>query len=207
MPERELVIVYFDYLCPFAWRASELAEMIAEPLGLVFEWRHFSLYQNNYCGGDGWQLWNDRLDEQSENGNKGLLPFLASCAARKQGKPLHNAFRHALLRARHRDHRPYGRDTVLEVAYSAGLELPRFLSDLADPEARTVLAHEHYRAKALDIFGTPTFQFASGHIAYFRFTLLPRTPEEGVRLFSDYRRFLESYPYVETVKRPRVQGN
>lgn len=201
------MIVYFDYLCPFAWRASELAEMIAEPLGLVFEWRHFSLYQSNYGGGDGWQLWNDRLDEQSESGHKGLLPFLASCAARKQGRSEHDAFRRTLLRARHCDHRPYARDTVLEVAVAAGLELPRFLSDLADPEARTTLAHEHYRAKALDIFGTPTFQFESGHIAYFRFRLLPRDPAEGVRLFSDCRRFLETYPYVETVKRPRARGN
>lgn len=207
MPEKELVIVYFDYLCPFAWRASELAEMIAEPLGLVFEWRHFSLYQSNYGGGDSWQLWNDRLDEQSESGHKGLLPFLASCAARKQGRSEHDAFRRTLLRARHCDHRPYARDTVLEVAVAAGLELPRFLSDLADPEARTTLAHEHYRAKALDIFGTPTFQFESGHIAYFRFRLLPRDPAEGVRLFSDCRRFLETYPYVETVKRPRARGN
>jgi hypothetical protein len=181
--------------------------MIAEPLQLDFEWRHFSLYQSNYNGGDGWQLWNDRLDDHSENGSKGLLPFLASCAARKQGKVRHNAFRHALLRARHRDHKPYARDTVLEVAAAAGLDLPQFLSDLADPEARTVLAHEHYRAKALDIFGTPTFQFESGHIAYFRFKLLPRDPDEAVRLFCDYRRFLETYPYVETVKRPRARGN
>lgn len=30
------VIAYFDYLCPFAWRGAEVAQQVAEPLGLTF---------------------------------------------------------------------------------------------------------------------------------------------------------------------------
>ena len=44
---------------------------------------------------------------ESDNGSKGLLPFLASCAARKQGPELHNLFRMELMRARYREHKPY----------------------------------------------------------------------------------------------------
>jgi predicted DsbA family dithiol-disulfide isomerase len=204
---QELVAVYFDYLCPFSWRAAEVVEWVALPLGLSFEWRHFSLFQSNADPRERWQLWNERLDPDDASGGSGLLPFLASQAARKQGERGYHAFRLELLRARHRDHRPMTRTTIDEVASCAGLHLPKFRDDLSNPECRTVLAQEHYRAAALDIFGTPTFAFPNGHLAYFRIRELPRERDEALRLFSDYRHLLESYPYLETVKRPRPKGN
>lgn len=203
----ERVTVFFDYLCPFAWRGAEVAEMVAEPLGLHFEWHHFSLVQSNYGRDNGWQLWNEKIDDADESGGKGLLPFLASCAARRQGREKHDRFRLELLRARHQHNRSLTRRAILQVAEGAGLHMPTFLSDLANPECRTLLAQEHHQAVALDVFGTPTFHFSSGHIAYLRIRELPLDSEEAVRLFSDYRRLLECYPYLETVKRPRCRCN
>lgn len=215
----EVVHVYFDYLCPFAWRGAELAEQVAGPLGLQFVWHHFSLYQSNYQGHDGWQLWNDRLEPGSghasgyssghdaDAGNKGLLPFLASCAARQQGAEPWAGFRLGLMRARYCDHRPLVGKTIFSVAAEAGLDLARFEHDLNDPECRTRLAHEHHRAKAQDVFGTPTYRFENGHMAYLRIKELPKSQDEAVSLFSDYRRMLECYPYLETLKRPRARCN
>jgi predicted DsbA family dithiol-disulfide isomerase len=203
----EVVAVYFDYLCPFAWRGAEVAEVVAEELGLEFSWKHFSLYQSNYQGTDGWQLWNDKIDPEDESGGRGLLPFLASCAARRQGVAMHHRFRLAAMRAHHCERRPYTRETIFEVAEIVGLHLPKFEHDLADPECRTALAHEHYRAKTLNVFGTPTFHFSSGHLAYFRVRELPSGRAEALALFQDFRGMLERYPYLETVKRPRPQGN
>lgn len=208
----EVVTVYFDYVCPYAWRGAELAELVQDPLGLTFEWQHFSLYQSNYGdalkdGGGGWQLWNERLTEGDEGGNKGLLPFMASCAARRQGRELHSRFRLELMRARHRDHQPFSRKTLLSVANAVGLDACRFESDMANPECRTVLAQEHFRAASLDVFGTPTFRFAGGHTAYLRLKALPSSTEEALELFCSYRRLLERYPYLETIKRPRPKGN
>jgi predicted DsbA family dithiol-disulfide isomerase len=203
----EVVHVYFDYLCPFAWRGAELAEQVAEPLGLSFEWHHFSLYQSLYSGGDYWQLWNDRLELESDSGCRGLLPFLASCAARKQGKACFDRFRLGLMRARYGEHRPLSYATILAVAEGVGLELYRFKHDLSDPERRTELAHEHYRATALEILSTPTYRFENGHLAHLRLKDLPRSQDEAVRLFSDYRRLLECYPYIETIQRPRAKVN
>ena len=203
----EVVTVYYDYVCPFAWRGAELAEQIAPVLGLTFEWRHFSLYQNNYAGGNGWQLWNQKLSFDDEGGDKGLLPFMASCAARRQGGDKHAVFRLELMRARHRDHKPFLLKTMLEAAEVAALDLPRFESDLANPECRTVLAHEHHHAVSQNIFGTPTFSFESGHTAYFRLKALPGSDEEAAELFASYRGLLEHYPYLETIKRPRPKGN
>lgn len=203
----EVVTVYYDYVCPFAWRGAELAEQVSPALGLTFTWRHFSLYQNNYEGADGWQLWNQKLSFGDHGGDKGLLPFLASCAARRQGLEKHACFRLETMRARHRDHRPLNLQTLNEVAERVGLDMTRFESDLLNPECRTVLAHEHHFAVSQNVFGTPTFSFEDGHTAYFRLKELPRGPDEAVELFLCYRRLLERYPYVETIKRPRVRGN
>ena len=202
----ETVRVYFDYLCPYAWRGAELASVVSQERNLTFEWQHFSLMQARRQG-NGWQLWNEHLDPEDEYGCNGLLPFLASCAVRRQGAEQHGAFLLALLRARHRDHRPYKRETIFEVAEEVGLHMPCFEDDLADPECRTRLAHEHFRAVALDVFGTPTFEFSSGHLAYLRIRELPADSSEALRLFDNYRGLLESFPYLETVRRPRPKGN
>jgi len=204
---RETVTVYFDYLCPFAWRGAEVAEIVARELDIDFVWRHFSLYQSNYQGDKYWQVWNETIDPDDENGSKGLLPFLASCAARHQGKEAHEAFRIGVMRARYKDNKPFNLKTVRSVAETAGLHLPSFEQDLANPECRTMLAKEHFEAANLNVFGTPTFQFSSGHIAYFRISQLPTSPREAVALFLSYKELLETYPYLETVKRPREKGN
>lgn len=203
----EKVTVYFDYLCPFAWRAAEVTEQVREVLGLTFDWHHFSLYQNNYAGGNGWQLWNEKIDLADEAGTKGLLPFLASCAARRQGEGKFDAFRLAVMRKRHVDCAALTTPVLMETAEQVGLHMPQFEADLKNPECRTLLARDHHRAEALDVFGTPTFQFESGHIAYLRIAQLPQTAEESVQLFSDYRNMLETYPYLETIKRPRKKRN
>jgi predicted DsbA family dithiol-disulfide isomerase len=203
----ETVTVFFDYLCPFAWRAAELAERVAAPLDLRFAWSHFSLYQSNHPAGDGWQLWNQRVDPNDPTGGKGLLAFLASTAARRQGPEAFDAFRLALLRARHRDHRPLDRPTVVDVAAGAGLHMACFERELADPEGRTQLAKEHHEAAALHVFGTPTLRFPSGDTAYLRLKQLPEDGEASLELFRRVRAMLADYPYLETLKRPRHAGN
>lgn len=207
----ESVTVYFDYLCPFSWRVAELLEMVAEPLDLHCDWKHFSLYQSNYKGNKNWQLWNDKLDTASDNGSKGLLPFLASHAAKRQGEDKFQAFRLGLLRACHRDHQPLRKDTIWQVAERVGLHMPTFASDLDDPECRTAFAHEHMQAAALDLFGTPTLRFRQGygsdHIAYLRIREVPVSLEEAVDLFQTYQQLLCRYPYLETIRRPRPRNN
>lgn len=205
---RETVVAYFDYLCPYAWRGAELAEMVAEPLGLRFEWRHFSLIQaNRVAAGVHGQVWNERIDPDDASGGLGLRAFLASCAARHQGPDAFDRYRLALLRARHQGGAPFTEATLRDVAVEVGLYLARFERDLADPELRTCLAQEHCRAAALDVVGTPTFAFADGALADLRVKALPVDPDEAVRLFCAYRDLLHEFPYLETVRRPRPPRN
>lgn len=204
MPEQ--VRVYVDYLCPYAWRGAEVASVVARARGVEFECCHYSLVQARRQA-SGWQLWNEPLDPSDEYGCEGLMPFLASCAVRRQGADKHGAFMLELLRARHRDHKPFDERTMFEVAEEVGLHMACFENDLADPEWRTHLAHEHYRAVAADVFGTPTFQFQSGDLAYLRIREVPSSDDEALLLFDEYRKMLDMFPYLETVRRPRPKGN
>jgi len=203
----EVVTVFFDFLCPYAWRAAELADAVANKLGTRFDWSHFSLYQANHKGDDGWQLWNEPLKEKSHSGTRGLLPFLASTAAKRQGADLHDAFRIHLLRLRHVEHQPYHKETILTAAESAGLHLATFERDLDDPEMRTTLAQDHHRAANLQVVATPTLRFESGDTAYLRLAEVPSDADEAVKLFERIRDLLTDYPYIETIRRPRHSGN
>lgn len=204
---RSHVIVYFDYLCPYAWRGAELAELVTGHTDFTFEWRLFSLVQSNSTD-PGFQIWNEPLDSADPSGSRGLLPFLASLAARRQGREAEDSFRLALQRARFQEHGTYGLDGIMEAAAAGGLDLPRFRNDLDDPELRTQLAQEHHEAACGNVFGTPTFRFTdTGDTAYLRLRELPRDAAEAVELFERYRSLLSDYPYLETVKRPRNGGN
>ena len=193
------VTVYYDYLCPFAYRGMELAEQVAGPLDVAFDWRHFSLYQSNYKGEDGWQLSEDALQMGAEDGGKGLLPFLASHAARDLGDA--DAFRLELARAHHVDGEPYTLQTILNVAKKVGIDADALEEKLQDPDLRHALAEEHAEAAANHVTGTPTFRFASGDQSYFRMADLPTTQEDAVKLFSTYRTMLTEFPFVQNVKR------
>jgi len=204
---RSDVIVYFDYLCPYAWRGAELAELVTGQTGLIFEWRLFSLVQSNSTEPD-YQIWNDRVDDTDPSGNRGLLPFLASLAARRQGRDAEDAFRLTLQRARFKDHATYGLQDIMKAAEACGLAADRFRHDLDDPELRTQLAQEHHQAACANVFGTPTFRFKdTGDTAYLRLRELPHDAAEAVELFGRHRSLLSDYPYLETVKRPRNGSN
>lgn len=214
MPRR--VIVYFDYMCPFSWRLAELVAMIEDDIDLIFEWRHFSIFQHDHdarrqlLGGNGkpgWQLWNERIESGDGTGCKGLLPFLASQAARRQGPDAFKRFRLGLQRAAHRDYLPLDRETIVAVAVSADLHLPTFLDDLDNPESRTVLAQEHMGAVTVDVVSTPTVVFPGTHVAHVKLQQLPLNAAEAASLFQDTRQLLERYPFLYAVTRPLGKGN
>ncbi|MDW8426108.1 MAG: DsbA family protein [Meiothermus sp.] len=200
-------LVYLDYLCPFAWRGLELAAVVAPQLGLDLELRHFSLEQGNHPANAGLPrqapAW--KLVEQPLDGPKSLRAFLASHAARQQGKAAHLRFALELFRLRHQERRMLGDDqTLVEAVGRAGLDLERFLADLEDEEERrSELARDLEEAAERAVFGTPTFVLPSGDAAYFRFTELTTEPELAVPLWELFTAVLHNGAHVETIKRPR----
>ncbi|HKV88461.1 MAG TPA: DsbA family protein [Candidatus Dormibacteraeota bacterium] len=191
--------VFFDFLCPFVYRASVLLENVArsESRRLRVNWRYFSLTQVN-SKDDGWTVWAAPAGERV----RGRLAFRAAEAARRQDafEPL----RTAMLLARHRDRLDIDDDEVVDrVAAEAGLDLHRFRTDMADPAILERLAADHTEAvTALGVFGTPTFVFANGESAYVRLSSPIEAPEAD-EVFERLVSVASLEPSILEIKRPR----
>lgn len=204
--------LYFDFLCPYAWRGTELAYVLQE-CGEPFRLRHFSLVQGNHPENkdqDTVQCW---LSDQplDAEGGKGYLKyqraslnaFLAARAAYRQGEDRSWAFTLALFRLHHEDGRELDEAAFQDAAQQAGLDLEQWRKDRQDEAAlRRELREDLEASAALGIFGTPTFVLSSGDVAYFKFEGLTRDPHAAQNLWGLFTGTLHSEAQVATIRRP-----
>jgi predicted DsbA family dithiol-disulfide isomerase len=188
--------LYFDYLCPFVYRASLLLTNVAADRSPDVSWRYFSLTQVN-SKEDGWTVW----DAPPTDRVRGRLAFTAAEAARRQGR--FEVFHRALLAARHQARLDIDDVRVIEqVADDSGLDLERFRRDIDDPSIMQALARDHMHAVATHgVFGTPTFVFPNGASAYIRLAEAPAGPE-AVDLYDKLVAMAADETRVLEIKRP-----
>lgn len=206
-----MLTVYFDFLCPYAWRGVELLSS----LGIEFEPVHYSLVQGNHSDNKGlpranpvWKLVEQPLETEDANQRESLLAFIASHAAAQQGSALRLAFILELFRLRHRDVKPLDPATILAAATLAKLDLERFVADQRDEAARRAeLNRDLERAGQLGVFGTPTIELESGAAAYYRFATLPETSEAKLEAWKLYQTVLSSDATIETIKRTKPSSS
>jgi predicted DsbA family dithiol-disulfide isomerase len=196
-PEVIELEVFYDYLCPFVYRASVLLENVGRSRKLKVNWRYFSLTQVN-AKDDGWTVWDAPASERVQ----GRLAFAAAEAARRQGR--FEEFHMPLLQARHRDRLDIDHVEVVEqVAVDSGLDLERFRKDLSDPEILASLERDHLRARLEHgVFGTPTFVFPGGAAAYVRLAEAPEVAD-ATRVFDRVLSVAAAEPSILEIKRPR----
>lgn len=191
--------VFYDYFCPFVYRASVLLQNLghAEARRVDVTWRYFSLTQVN-SKDDGWTVWEAPEAEHV----RGRLAFKAAEAARRQDR--FDALHPLLLQARHRHRLDIDDLGVVErVAEDAGLDLERFRADVADPEVLGGLARDHQHAVSeLGVFGTPTFVFPDGASAYVRLAVEPDVENAG-RIFRRLISIAADESAILEIKRPR----
>ena len=188
--------LYYDYLCPFVYRASLLLASVAGERPIDIRWRYFSLAQVN-SKEDGWTAWGAPTAEKV----RGRLAFKAAEAARRQDR--FDPFHANLLAARHQDRLDIEDAKVVdEIAKESGLELERFRGDLADPDILKALARDHkYAVATHGVFGTPTFVFPNGASAYIRLAEAP-TGAGALQLFDSLLAIAADEPRVLEIKRP-----
>lgn len=195
--------IYFDYLCPYVYRAAVWLQRVKAGIGpkLTIDWKYFSLEQVNSQQGPQWKIW-----EQPENySSRGLSAFRAAEAARRQGEAVFSAFHIALLRAKHEQ----GRDiadmsTLTEVAESVDLEMAQFQKDFGDRRLLAKLAEDHtFAVETLGIFGTPTLVFPERQAIFLKMSS-PPPPEESLSVFAELRYLAEQRRYIQEIKRPQL---
>ncbi len=194
------IVVYFDYLCPYAWRGAEFAKMIEKPLGLSFDWRHYSLYQGNYKGDDGWQLWEDAVEADSKDGSKGLIPFLASHYVKENMPEQYDDFRLNLQRLAHKDSQGFSLSVIKAALKAVGISED---IEFDTGAIRNSLKAAHEEAVSKNVVATPTFFLDESNASYFRIGQVPSSEKEAVELYQHYFELLTKYPYVETLRRPK----
>jgi len=191
--------VFYDYMCPFVYRASVLLQNVGRSPNprLNVTWRYFSLTQVN-SKDDGWTVW----DAPESEVVRGRLAFKAAEAARRQSR--FDDFHMPLLEARHRDRLDIDQFEVVErVAIDCGLDIKRFRKDLADPGILEALARDHRQAVSVHgVFGTPTLVFPDGAAAYVRLAEAP-DPAESNRVFERLLSIAAGEPSILELKRPR----
>ncbi len=190
--------VFYDYLCPFVYRAAGLIATVRRSghRPLEVRWRYFSLTQVN-TKNDGWTVWGAPAAEAVP----GRTAFKAAEAARRQGR--FEEIHMPLLLARHRDRLDIDDPAVVEqVASEAGLDLGRFRADVADPGILGALERDHTEAtRRLGVFGTPTFVFADGASAYVRLSE-PVEAAGALELFDHLFAIAAAEPRILEIKRP-----
>jgi len=195
------VDVFFDFLCPYVYRAAVWLQKVKEDMGekLSINWKYFSLEQVNNQNGPNWKLWEQPEDYPS----RGRRAFLAAESARCQGEAAFNRFRMALLRTKHEQSRDIADvNTLIEVAESSGLEMPQFQEGLSNPQLLSKLAENHTLAvETLGVFGTPTLVFPEGQAVFLKMIPAP-PPEECLQLFTEILHLAEQRQYIHEIKRP-----
>ena len=195
-PPRRLDIFY-DYLCPFVYRASVLLQHVKDSgeRTLDIRWRYFSLIQVN-SKVEGFTVW-----DASDSEARGRLAFKAAEAARRQGG--FDDFHMALLRARHEQRTDIDDAAVVErIAEESGLDIERFRNDIADPQIVSALERDHRSAVAdYGVFGTPTLVFGAGGAAYVRLSE-PPDASDSVAIFDRLISIGAEEPRILEIKRP-----
>jgi 2-hydroxychromene-2-carboxylate isomerase len=191
--------VFFDYQCPYVYRASLLLDAVrGAGRELDVRWRYFSLTQVN-SKDDGWTVWDAPRSEPV----KGRLAFAAAESARRQNRfeELHRA----LLDARHRDRLDLDDLAVVDAAAErAGLDLGRLRADVADPSILETLSADHrHAAGELGVFGTPTFVFEHGQSAYVRLAAPSPDGNATLEVFDRLLAVAAGEPRIIEIKRPR----
>lgn len=203
--------LYFDFLCPYAWRGVELANVLKAE-GEAFRLRHFSLVQGNHpdnaaaksAGDVIWWLSDQPAGEGSAHQQGSLGAFLAHTAAARQGEEASWAFTLALLRRRHEQGQALDEAAIQGAAEDAGLDPAQFAADRHDDAGlRAALRRELADAADLGVFGTPTFVLEDGAAAYYRFENLTRDPQTARAWWDLYRTVLSDDAGIATIKRAR----
>ncbi len=199
------VTFYFDFLCPFAYRASLWMDEVQQSLGerLSIDWRYFSLEQINNKAGEEWKIWEQAADYTPQNGrteSRSLLAFWAAEAARRQGEPAFTSFRRAVYRARHEDKIAFAvREDFLPFAEHAGLDMGRFANDFQDRSLLDALRNDHETARAkYKAFGVPTIAFDDDNAFYLKIGQVPPSAD-ALPLFEELRQSLTSRRWLSEI--------
>ena len=191
--------VFVDYACPFVYGSSFWLDAVRRKSDykLKITWKFFPLEQINHPDGPDSRFYATPAGERS----KGLLAMRGAIAARNQGADAFNAFHLTYLKMKHVEKLGHGRKSViLDAAKRCDLDMRRFEQDLDDVGALEIIGRDYEEARALGVFGTPTYVFPDGTNSYLQ--LYPPPPDrDAVAFFDEFIQLTRKKPWFREFKR------
>jgi protein-disulfide isomerase-like protein with CxxC motif len=108
----------------------------------------------------------------------------------------------AVLHAKHVEREDIRtRESVIDIATAAGIDVEKFTSVLDDPATLAQIGVDHEDALEHGVFGTPTFVFEDGTSAFLKMFTPPE--DEAMSAFKDFMGIASSRKYFGELKRPQ----
>ncbi len=208
------ITVFYDYLCPYAFRISRLITEIEQTRPHVTTtWRFFSIEQINaqeYGRDENWNLWEQPLNYPQlwrSRRRRGLIPFLMTHAVQAQNPALLPIFRLAVFDAFHNDHADISSpEVLLALAGQCGLNVDALRSAWDTEAARLRLRDDMEAGWAEGVFGVPTLSINDGEATYLRLAEYPTDPAVRQTLFDELVHTLLQRPCLLELKRASAAG-
>jgi len=178
------VEVFFDYTCGFSYRAEHWLDAVSTTEVL---WRPFSLLEQNRH--DGVTV----FDQPELADNVSLIALAVHEAVRAADGDL-DGYRRRMFSAWHDETGQLSTDDVVGFGRQVGL------GEFDREVAFAALAAEHAAGQALGVFGTPTFVFGSGQVAFVKLDAVP-AQDRADPLFDRVRQLATGEPSLREWQR------
>ena len=186
------VNVFFDYTCPYSYRALPWIEAVVRGAGDVAVcWRTFSLKEANRDHGTPSPF------DDPEISSISVLALALAQAAREAD---FDRYHRSVFEAMHDDGRRLSMGELLALAAAAGVDVAAFERDRARWLAAVAQDHRDGVVR-FGVFGTPTLVLDEGEVVFVK---LASTPQAGQELgpWESLRTVAKCFPELIEIKRP-----
>ena len=187
-----LVTCYYDYTCPYSYRALQFFDLLDGVGDLDLRWSTFSLKETNKDEGESSPL------NESDIPSTSVLALALAHAAREAD---FMRYHRSVFDAMQGEGLELEASDLLELASQSGVDVEafnqqrsRWLASVRDEQRR---ASRHW-----EIFGTPTVVLAEDAAVFLKLAELPSSEHEAARLWTSLTTISLCHPELVEIRRP-----
>ena len=186
---------HFDVMCPWAYQTSLWMRDVRDQLGLIVNWRFFSLEEVNRMEG--------KKHPWERDWSYGWSMMRIGAVLRRESMDLLDKWYAATGKALHVDgNRPHNPDVARHLLQEIGADPAIVDQSIADPTTHDEIRAEHDKVVSSGGYGVPTLFFPDGQCLFGPVLLDPPTGEAAIRLWDAVIAWVE-FPHLYELQRPK----
>lgn len=186
------VNVFFDYTCPYSYRALPWIEAVVQAgRDVAVCWRTFSLKEANHDQG---------TPSPFDDPGISSISVLALALAHAARKAEFDRYHRSVFEAMHRDGPRLGEGELLALSAAAGVDVRTF--EQQRPRWLAAVAQDHREGVVrYGVFGTPTLVLDEAEVVFVKLSSTPQRGQE-LGLWESLRTVAQCFPELVEIKRP-----